>query len=172
MPVLTFYQRVKHPTKNLRKVLHTTILIRMTAETYVEIFEDSRDRRGRKHFLEENGLHITPDAFVHAISYSLKEKDLVVELFLDEICRAISFHFPAGEDEFRKIVTQVLTEELLCQFCLQEIKSMLSFEGERWVGELLAASIIDGIVAEMMNGSYSKTMRERSAHRLLSRFTR
>jgi len=149
----------------------------MTVDTYVEIFEDVQDRKdkrlvdlGRKHFLQENNIVPQPDQLIHAVSYSLKEKDLIIEVYLDQVCSAVAFHFPTTQEKFRKIVIQVLTEELIAQVCLQELK--MFFEGERWVGELLAGSIVDEVVDGIMGRSYSKIMRDRAAHRLLRRYTR
>lgn len=147
-------------------------------QTFIEIFEDSQDRKdgrriypGRKHFLAENNIRPEPDQLIHAVSYSIfeqrMEKEKIIEVYLDQLCIAAAFYYP---DKFQDAVIHMLTEELLGQVILSEMK--LTFHKERWVNELLLANLIDEIIDDLMEGSYTKEIRRRSAHRLLQYFTR
>lgn len=144
----------------------------------VEFFEDYNDKKfkkivpGRHFFLAENNFKPKKKELIHAVSYNeqSEEKETThIELYIDQICIAASHNFPST---FFEVIISMISEELIGQFCMNELK-MTSKYSTRWVGDLLAASVIDEIVDEITDtGSYSKKIRERSAHRLMQHFVR
>jgi hypothetical protein len=150
----------------------------MRLQTRVEFFSDS-DRKhlkrivpGRRFFLAEHNIIPGTKELIHSISYSIQNEDAptetILELYVDQICKAATHNFPGN---IAKVVIQILTEELLGQFCLRELKISTQYS-VRWVGDLFAASIVDEIVDGLVGGSYSKIIRDRSVSRLLKRFVR
>jgi hypothetical protein len=124
--------------------------------------QDSVIYPGRRLFLVEHNMITVQHQLLHSISYSTEESD-TIEVFPDQICIAAYHNF---SDRFEEAVIHMLTEELLGQFCLNEIRS----KSNSPIGFLLSASIVDEVIEEVLGESFSKKTREHSFNRVLQHY--
>lgn len=145
--------------------------MQVKTELFGDVYNKKRRKLyvGRHDFLEKHGAIMInePNALIHAVSYSIDpeppaKKQEILEIYPDQIWRAAAHHFP---DEPIAPFIQMLTEELLAQFCIADWKRSLHKDPR--IHQLLSMSVVDEFISGVMKKkSFSKIMRDRSAHRL------
>jgi hypothetical protein len=132
----------------------------------IELYDDMHGSLGRRHFLAQNNIIPEPKQVIHAVNYSYQTNDTIIEVYLDQLCRAAAFHYPL---QYMGVVIAMLTEDLLAQIILAELQFPHDVTGP---SSFLAASIVDDAVESiLLRQSFSKKIREKALPRVLARYS-